>query len=84
MGGEDGKPFDRGPEYNTYGDDEQDVLGTLRSAKIAEDFYGLRHPNRFTGEFSAEGEHEAHPSQSGKGAFKNNSGLPKEMIGTPI
>jgi len=59
------------------------VLGTLRSAKIAEDFYGLRHPNRFTGEFSGKGVHEVHGDKSGLGAYKNDSGLPKDMVGTP-
>jgi len=46
-------------------------LGTLRSAKIAEDFYGVRHPNRFTGEFSDKGDHEVHGDKSGKGAYKD-------------
>jgi len=59
------------------------VLGTLRSAKIAEDFYGLRHPNRFTGEFDGSGVHSARGDKSGKGAYKDKSGLPKDMIGTP-
>jgi len=53
----DEKPFDRGPEYTVGADDENEVLGTLRSAKTAEDFYGLRHPNRFTGEFDGSGDH---------------------------
>lgn len=58
-------------------------MGTLRSAKIAEDFFGMRHPNRFTGEFNSQGNHTAQSSMSGKGAYKYKSGLPKKFIGTP-
>ena len=60
-------------EYNCdsdCNDEDADVTATLKSARTAEDFFGVRHPNRYTGEFDEEGNHIVHGDASGKGAFK--------------
>lgn len=66
-----GEKVDRGPRYYDGDDHDPDVEGTLRSARLAEDFYGVRHPNRFTGEFDENGKHVISGDSSGKGNFAN-------------
>ena len=64
-----GEKPDRGPVYKYSEEHDQDVDSTLKSARLAEDFYGVRHPNRFTGEFSDDGEHLVKGDDAGKGKY---------------
>lgn len=66
-----GEKVDRGPLYYWGDEHDPDVDGTLKSARLAEDFYGVRHPNRFTGEFDKDGNHVVSGDSSGKGSFLN-------------
>ena len=67
-----GEKVDRGPVYKYSEDHDQDIEGTLKSARLAEDFYGVRHPNRFTGEFSDSGEHLVKGDDAGKGKYQSH------------
>ena len=67
---EPGEKVDRGPVYTYSEDHDQDIDNTLNSARLAEDFFGVRHPNRFTGEFSSDGKHIAPSNNSGKGNYQ--------------
>ena len=51
--------------YNYSPDDDSEMASTLKSAKLAEDFYGYSHPNRFTGHFDDDGEYQG----KGKGGY---------------
>lgn len=67
-----GEKVDRGPIYYTGDEHDSDIDNTLESARLAEDFYGVRHPNRFTGEFSDEGEHLVSGDDAGKGKYQSH------------
>lgn len=68
-----GDKVDRGPRYYDGDDHDTDIDGTLKSARYAEGFYGVRHPNKFTGEFDQDGNHLVSGESSGKGLFKNKA-----------
>jgi hypothetical protein len=60
----------RGPVYKyTEERDQSEVENTLHSVRYAEDFYGVRHPNRFTGEFSGNGDHLVKDGTAGLGKY---------------
>ena len=65
----EGGRVSKGPRYDDGEELDPDVAGTLKSARVAEDFHGIRHPNRFTGEFDDEGNHLVTGDASGKGSF---------------
>ena len=67
----EGEKVDRGPIYEYSEKHDSDVEGTLNSARYAEDFFGVRHPNRFTGEFSDDGRHLVKANDSGTGKYQN-------------
>ena len=67
-----GEKVDRGPIYRYSEKHDSDIDGTLKSAKLAEDFYGVRHPNRFTGEFSDDGAHLVNGEEAGKGKYQGH------------
>ena len=64
-----GEKVDRGPVYHYSETHDKDTEDTLKSARLAEDFFGARHPNRFTGEFDDNGNHIA-KKNAGKGAYQ--------------
>lgn len=66
---EPGEKVDRGPIYHYSETHDQDTDDTLKSARYAEDFFGARHPNRFTGEFDDQGNHVA-KGNVGKGQYQ--------------
>ena len=86
---------DRGPVYHYTEAYDKDTDETLNSARYAEDFFGSRHPNRFTGEFDDMGNHIA-KSNAGKGQYQNQTsgaievvkydekGFPLDRNGKPI
>jgi len=64
-----GEKVDRGPVYHYSETHDKDTEDTLKSARLAEDFFGARHPNRYTGEFDDNGNHIA-KKNAGKGAYQ--------------
>jgi len=66
---EPGEKVDRGPIYHYSETHDQDTDDTLKSARVAEDFFGVRHPNRYTGEFDDNGNHIA-KKNAGKGQYQ--------------
>ena len=67
-GMEPGEKVDRGPIYHYSETHDKDTDDTLKSARQAEDFFGVRHPNRYTGEFDDKGNHIA-KGDAGKGKY---------------
>jgi hypothetical protein len=67
-GMEAGDKVDRGPVYHYSETHDKDTEDTLKSARLAEDFFGARHPNRFTGEFDDNGKHIA-KKNAGQGKY---------------
>ena len=65
-----GEKVDRGPIYHYSETHDKDTDDTLKSARLAEDFFGARHPNRYTGEFDANGNHIA-KKNAGKGNYQS-------------
>lgn len=63
---------------------DPDVDGTLKSARVAEDYHGIRHPNRFTGEFDSEGNHLVSGDSSGKGLFSPGQRIKYDKDGMPV
>lgn len=59
-------------KYNYDAKDDKDIKSTLKSAKLAEDFYGYSHPNRFSGEFNSDGEYICKGEHCGKGKEAGN------------
>ena len=74
----------RGPIYKyTEERDQPEVENTLKSVRYAEDFYGVRHPNRFTGEFSGDGVHLVKDGSAGLGKYQTHNAH-GGLIGNPF
>lgn len=79
-----GERVSKGPKYDDREDLDTDIAGTLKSARVAEDFHGVRHPNRFTGEFDSEGNHIVSGDSSGKGLFTPGEKIKYDKDGMPV
>ena len=51
----DSRQNEENNQYDFNPEQDEDVTTTLKSGKLGEDFYGLNHPNRFTGKFDHTG-----------------------------
>ena len=57
--------------YDMDPDTDEDVKTTLKSSHLGEEFFGYRHPNRFTGKFDGNGNYTGGMTGQYRGYYNN-------------